>query len=60
MLLGDDHPSEQERLDKPYARARIELMTIRSSVDNSDHFTNSSPKKSILTETVEINLAKQS
>ena len=30
MLLGDVHPSELERLDKPCARARIELATTRS------------------------------
>ena len=45
VLLGDVHPSELERLDKPFARARIELATIRSSVDNSDHLANSSPIK---------------
>ena len=44
VLLGDVHPSELERFDKPCARARFELATIRSSVDNSDHSVNSSPK----------------
>ena len=38
---GDLHPSEMERLDKPCTRARIELATIRSSVENSDHSANS-------------------
>ena len=42
MLLGNVHPSELERLDKPCVRAGIELATIRSSVDNSDHSANSS------------------
>ena len=37
VLLGDVHPSELERLDKPCARVRIELATVKSSVDNSDH-----------------------
>ena len=48
VLPGDVHPSELERLDKPCARARIELATIRLSVDNSDHSVNSSPKDSAL------------
>ena len=30
MLLSDVHPSEMERLDKPSARARLELATARS------------------------------
>ena len=41
VLLGGAHHSEQERLDKPCARVRIELATIKSSVDNSDHSANS-------------------
>ena len=44
VLLGDVHPSELEIFDKPCARARVELATIRSSVDNSNHPANSSPK----------------
>ena len=30
VLLGDFHPSELERLDKPCGRAILELATIRS------------------------------
>ena len=47
VLLGDVHPSELERLDKHCTRARIELATIRSPVDNSDHSANSSPEFNI-------------
>ena len=42
VLIGDVHPSELERLDKPCARAGIELATIRSLVDNSEPSANSS------------------
>ena len=42
VLLGDVHPSELDRLTKPFGRVRIELETIRSSVDNSDHSVKSS------------------
>ena len=45
VLLGDDHPSELETLDKLSARATIELATTKSSVDNSDHLVNSSVVK---------------
>ena len=30
VLIGDFHPSELERLDKPCGKARLELATIRS------------------------------
>ena len=45
VLLGDVHHFELERLDKPCARARIELATIRSSVDNSEEVAKLSPNE---------------
>ena len=43
VLHGDIHPSVQKILDKHCGRSRIELATIISSIDNSDHSANSSP-----------------
>ena len=43
--LDDVQPSELGRLDMPYARARIELATIRSSVDNSEEVAKLSPNE---------------
>ena len=37
LLLGNIHPSELEKVDKPSATARIEPTIIISSVDTTSH-----------------------
>ena len=45
LLLGDDHLSELERLDKPCATVGRELAIIRFAVNDTSHSAISSPSK---------------